>query len=504
MHDNRRVDVSWRSRAPIVFLPVLLLGAVACSASSGGSGAGGSPGSGGATASGGATGSGGTPGSGGATGTGGTTGSGGVTGSGGTTGRGGATATGGSTSTGGTTGTGGAIGTGGVTGSGGSGGKGGAATGGSGSGGSATGGSNGGAPGTGGAAGSSAGVRSAGCGKTSTLTFGTVPGETATATAGGPSNGTGKGGYVKITSGGQQRGFAMRLPDNYDNNHPYGLFFAFHWNGGDSKAQDTGGDNGYFTAYYGIQRKSNNGMFFVAPDSIGSGWGNTGDSDLHFTDDMVKLITDNYCVDMSNLITSGFSWGGGMSYELACARANAQTDTVGYAFRAAIIFEGANLSGCDGSGKDPIAIWQKVGLTDTTCPVSLATPIRDKFIANNACTGWTSETGNVSATQTGATSKEPPRPPTPGQYINPGGHVCTNYTGCSAGHSIRWCVDQSGHGNATTDGTSSLYDECANVTTQNPMGNCSTGCPCTWTPDDIWTWMNDPSTNKYTPNITSH
>jgi poly(3-hydroxybutyrate) depolymerase len=348
-------------------------------------------------------------------------------------------------------------------------------------------------------------VPSAGCGKTSTLTFGTVPGESATATAGGPSNGTGTGGYVNITSGGSQRGFAMRLPDNYDKSHPYGLFFAFHWNGGDSKAQDTGGDNGYFTAYYGIQRKSKNGMFFVAPDSIGSGWGNGNDSDVKFTDDMVKLITDNYCIDMSNLITSGFSWGGGMSYELACARANTKSNTAGYAFRAAIIFEGANISGCDGSGKDPIALWQTVGLTDTTCPVGDATPIRDQFITNNGCTGWTSESGNLVASTTGTTSpkQEPPRPPNPGQFINPGGHVCTNYTGCSAGHPIRWCVHQSGHGNAITDGTSSVYDECANVTSQYPNGNCSTGCPCTWTPDDIWTWLNDPSANKYTTNVTA-
>ena len=498
MHDNRRVGSAWRFRAPNVLLRLLLVGAAACGASSSGSGTGGSRGSGGATATGGATGSGGAPASGGSTGSGGTTGSGGVVGSGGITGRGGATATGGAIGSGGSTGSGGATSSGGVTGSGGN-----AGGGGSGSGGSATGGSSsGGAPGTGGAAGGGA-MPSAGCGKTSTLSFGTVPGETASATPGGPNNGTGKGGYVNITSGGQQRGFAMRLPDNYDNTHPYGLFFAFHWNGGNSMAQDTGGDNGYFTAYYGIQRKSNNGMFFVAPDSIGSGWGNGGDSDLHFTDDMVKLITDNYCVDMSDLITSGFSWGGGMSYELACARANAQTDTVGYAFRAAIIFEGADLSGCDG-GKDPVALWQKVGLTDTTCPVSLATPIRDQFVKNNQCTGWMSETGNVASSQTGMSSSEPPRPPNPGQFINPGGHVCTNYTGCSTGHPIRWCVDQSGHGNATTDGTSSVYDEGANVTTLNPLGNCSTGCPCTWTPDDIWTWLNDPSTNADTPNVTSH
>ena len=484
--------LSSRSVFALTVSAFALLG-ISCSSSSPGGGNGGS-GSGGASSTGGS-------GSGGASSTGGS-GSGGKSSTGGS-GSGGASSTGGSGS-GGKSSTGGSGSGGKSSGSGGSSTS--PTTSAGGSGGSTTPGSSGGAAGGAIDAGggiSPGAVPSAGCGKTSTLTFGTVPGESASATAGTASNGTGKGGYVNITSGGQQRGFAMRLPDNYDNSHPYGLFFAFHWNGGDSKAQDTGGDNGYFTAYYGIQRKSKNGMFFVAPDSIGSGWGNGNDSDLHFTDDMVKLITDNYCVDMSNLITSGFSWGGGMSYELGCARANAKTNTVGYAFRAAIIFEGANLSGCGNGGKDPIALWQTVGLTDTTCPVGLATPIRDQFVTNNGCTGWTSESGNLVASKTGTAKEEPPRPPNPGQFINPGGHVCTNYTGCSAGHPLRWCVHQSGHGNAITDGTSSVYDECANVTSQKPTGNCSAGCPCTWTPDDIWTWLNDPTANAYTSNITS-
>ncbi|MGD0839010.1 MAG: hypothetical protein ABSB49_20435, partial [Polyangia bacterium] len=202
--------------------------------------------------------------------------------------------------------------------------------------------------------GSGTAVPSAGCGKTSTVTFTTVPKEDANAQPGTPAannsggQGTGQGGYVSITSAGQQRGFAMRLPDNYDNTKPYWLIFAFHWNGGASVDVDTGGANGYFEAYYGLQKESKNGAIFVGPDSIGSGWPNTNGEDLTFTDDMVKLISDNYCVDMSNIITSGFSYGGGMSYELACARGNAKTNTAGYAFRAAIIFEGGLLSGCDG------------------------------------------------------------------------------------------------------------------------------------------------------------
>ena len=430
-------------------------------------------------------------------------------------GSGGSSATGGST--GGTSGgTGG--GSGGTVGStgGGSGGSASGGKGGSGTGGSATGGVTGG--GTGGSAGSSGGAAtgtgggggattigtsapSMGCGKTSTLTFGTVPNENANATPGSPNLGTGKGGWVTITSGGQTRNFAMRLPDNYDNTHPYRLIFAFHGNGETADGMDDGGANGYFTAYWGLQRESKNGAIFVAPEWSGGGWG-TGD--LSFTDDMVKTISTNYCVDMSDIITSGFSYGGGMSHALACSRANTNTNPVGYKFRAAVMFEACSFL-VEGTcpNHDPIQIWQKAGVTDTTCGFDDSKTVRNWFTDRDGCTGWTSEGGNVAAQKTGTVSQEPPQPPTPGQYINPGGHICTNYTGCSAG-AVRWCADQAGHGNATADGTSSLYDECANVTSQYPHGNCSPGCPCTWTPDDVWTWLNDPTVNKYTPNITSN
>jgi poly(3-hydroxybutyrate) depolymerase len=342
-------------------------------------------------------------------------------------------------------------------------------------------------------------VPSAGCSKTSTLTFGTVPNESANATPGSPTLGTGQGGWVAIQSGGQTRNFALRLPDKYDNTHPYWLIFAFHGNGETADGMDTGGANGYLTAYWGLQRESKNGAIFVAPEWSGGGWG-TGD--LSFTDDMVKTISTNYCVDMSNIITSGFSYGGGMSHALACSRANTTTNSVGYKFRAAVMFEACSFlveGNCPNN--DPIDIWQKAGLTDTTCGFADSQTVRNWFTARDGCTGWTSESGNVAASATGTVSQEPTQPPTPGKFINPGGHVCSNYT-CSKG-SVRWCADQAGHGNATVDGSSSLYDECANVTSQYPHGNCSPGCPCTYTPDDIWTWLNNPTVNKYTPNITA-
>jgi poly(3-hydroxybutyrate) depolymerase len=425
-------------------IPVIMaLMAMACNSGTGGPGQGGS-GSGGASSTGGS-------GSGGASSTGGS-GSGGASstggsGSGGASSRGGATTTGGAVGSGGVTTTGGAVGSGGATELGGVTGAGGrVADGGSRRGDAAMGGiAAGGATGTGGSTSNGTPVQSAGCGKTSTITFGAVPGES------GTSVGTGAGGYVKIGN----RGFAMRLPDNYDKNKPYWLIFGFHWNGGNSKEVDTGGSNGYQMAHFGLQKLSGNGAIFVAPDGLNAGWANSGGQDLTFVDDMVKLIEDNYCVDTTRLYANGFSYGGGMSYAIACARAKV--------FRAVAIYEGAQLSGCEG-GNDPIAYWQMAGTTDNTCTISMATPMRDRFAKNNGCT---------------IPASEPPRPSSISQP-----HICTDYAGCSSGHPLRWCVHPSGHGNAIVDGTADLYNSCA-----TPPKTCSATCKCTWVPQDVWSFF---------------
>jgi len=104
------------------------------------------------------------------------------------------------------------------------------------------------------------------------------------------------------------------------------------------------------------------------------------------------------------------------------------------------------------------------GLTDTTLGIAAARAMRDQFAKNNGCT-----------------AQSPPEPPQPPPYLVNGGHVCTDYSGCSAGHPLRWCAHQSGHGNAIVDGTDSLYNKC-----MNPGMTCSDTCRCTWVPDDVW------------------
>jgi len=62
----------------------------------------------------------------------------------------------------------------------------------------------------------------AGCGKAPTLASGTH----------------------SIQSSGQNRSYILRVPANYDNSHPYRLFFGFHWVGGTANDVDSGGTDG--------------------------------------------------------------------------------------------------------------------------------------------------------------------------------------------------------------------------------------------------------------------
>jgi len=466
--------LSSRSVLLLAFSALALAG-ISCSSSSssggnGGSGSGNGGASGGGSGSGGASSTGGS-GSGGKSSTGGS-GSGGASSTGGA-GSGGASGTGGAGSGGKSGGTGGGPGGASTSSTTSSGGTAGSTS--SGTGGASAGGSTGVDGGT-----TAAGTPSAGCGKTSTLTFGQVPNENANAAAGSGSGvGHGAGGWLTIqgSDAAKGRGFAVRLPDNYDKNKPYWLIFGFHWRGGTADQVDNGGGNGYWWSYYGMQRKSNNNAIFVAPQGIGGGW--SDGSDLTFVDDMVKVIEDNYCVDTSNLVTMGFSWGAGMSYALACARAKV--------FRAAVLYEAGVLSGCDG-GNDPIAYMMIEGLTDGTLPIGSSYSMRDRFVKNNGCTPF-----DASLDKPGSKLE----PPSPSPYINPGGHICNDYAGCKAGYPIRWCVSQSDHGPGPIDGTADLYNSCA-----TPPKTCSTSCPCTWTPDDVWPWLNGQTVTGQTPNAT--
>jgi len=355
------------------------------------------------------------PASGGASGTGGRSGESGMTGTdgGAQTGSGGANATGsGGRGTGGSgtagqsgaagAGSGGASTGGGATGTTGSGGRGTAGTSGgnggraaTGSGGSAAGGSSGGGD----------AMQSAGCGKTKTLQNGTI----------------------SITFNNASRKYILKVPDGYDNSHPYRLLFAFAESG--SSASSVASRN-YFT----MASMDNKNTIYAAPDAA-DGKGTWSNGDVAFTDAILAQLEGDLCIDKTRIFATGFSFGGGMAMALACTRADV--------FRAVAFFSGADLTmSCPSMLTKPIAYYASQASEDSM-GMSTTSPItgerkQAQFAEVNGCTAEPSSTNFPAAGQP---------------------HTCTNYKGCSAGHPTEYCVFNGPHGWEPKDpGQSTSWD----------------------------------------------
>jgi poly(3-hydroxybutyrate) depolymerase len=263
---------------------------------------------------------------------------------------------------------------------------------------------------------------------------------TAAGTAGCGKAPTLASGSHTIQSGGQNRSYILRVPNNYDNNRQYRVIVGLHWRGGTANDVDSGGTDGYNWSYYGLRRladNANNGTIFVAPQGNGNGWANPGGQDVTFIDDLLRQLEGGLCVDVSQVFAGGFSYGAAMSYALACAR-----PTV---FRAVAVYSGANLSGCSG-GTQPVAYMGLHGLRDNVLPISGGRSLRDQFVRNNGCT--------------------PQNPPEPANGSLT--HVVTAYSGCKAGYPVVWAAfDGAGHDPGPRD-----------------------GCTCdgwqTWTSGEVW------------------
>ncbi len=244
----------------------------------------------------------------------------------------------------------------------------------------------------------------AGCGKTPTLRTGTYT----------------------IQSSGQTRSFNLRVPDGYNNTRPYRLIFAYHWRGGTMNDVSSGGSSGTTWSYYGMQQQSDNSAILVAPQGLGNGWANSGGADVTFTDDMIRMIENDLCVDTAQRFAMGFSYGGGMSYAIACARASA--------FRAVVVYAGAQLSGCSGGGQ-PIAYFGIHGISDNVLNISQGRSLRDAFLRNNGCA-----------------QQNAPEP-----AAGSGRHITTTYS-CRAGYPVQWAAFDGGHGPAPVEGCSGCED----------------------------------------------
>ncbi|KIR66253.1 MULTISPECIES: cellulose binding domain-containing protein [Micromonospora] len=277
----------------------------------------------------------------------------------------------------------------------------------------------------------------------------------AAATAGCGKAPTLRSGTQTITSNGKNRSFILRIPDNYNNNNPYRLIFGFHWVGGTAVDVDTGQTvQRDVWSYYGLKQLANNSAIFVAPQGINNGWGNAGGEDVTFVDDIIRRIEADLCVDTAQRFSVGFSYGGAMTYALACARPNV--------FRAVAVYSAGAISGCSG-GTSPIAYLGVHGIRDGVFPISTGRSLRDRFVRNNGCTA------------------QNPAEPTQGSLR----HITTNYSGCQAGYPVTWIAFDEGHIAAPQDGAT---------------GDSGSR---TWLPGETWRFFTQFGGTTPTPNPTT-
>jgi poly(3-hydroxybutyrate) depolymerase len=204
---------------------------------------------------------------------------------------------------------------------------------------------------------------------------------------------------------GKNRNYILNIPDNYNQNNPYRLVFTWHPRGGSAQKIVNGEDitRGGALPYYGLKAIANNSAIFVVPDGLNSGWGNQNGEDVTFFDQMVKTVEADLCVNTNLRFSTGFSFGGAMSYSLA------------------------ELSGCSG-GTKPVAYYGQHGTSDSVLNIQMGRQIRDKFVAANGCTKPASE----------------PQP-------NGANSVKTVYTGCKSGYPLTWVIHNGDHNPSQTN-----------------------------------------------------
>lgn len=261
------------------------------------------------------------------------------------------------------------------------------------------------------------------------------PGSGGTTGAGGgggsrPSTGCGKAppasNRYTIDVDGMMREYILFVPTNYDQSKPYRLIFAWHPLGG--SAQQTAGTGN--SGYYGLRGASNGEAILVSPEGLpfqgdSLGWGNTGGRDLAFMRAMLERFKSEMCIDEARVFSTGFSFGGMMSFAVGCA---------GLARAIAPMAGNSQVSGCT-NGTTSVAVMGFHGSDDTFVATSGGRSARDIFVMRNQCT---QQTMPLQPSWCDGISQQP--------------CTCVSYQGCAAGYPVIWCEFKAGHTPAPSSG----------------------------------------------------
>ena len=236
-------------------------------------------------------------------------------------------------------------------------------------------------------------------------------------------------------SGGKSRLVIIDVPADYDPTKPYRLIFSWRQLGGSDTGNATGlhpaGDGPNFDAehyaYFGLRREALNAKqpaIFVAPDTDPAGalWDYNKDS-VYF-DDLLKLVTDDLCIDESRVFTTGFSYGAMMSYGLSNGRASK--------LRAAVTMAPAPFGATTPTG--PIAYMSTTGMSDGTCVWGNAT------------------SGGEGCVMTHAKANGCTIPSTfPMATVGSKKYVCYDFEGCKEGFPVKVCTFDGPHTPSSVD-----------------------------------------------------
>ncbi len=215
------------------------------------------------------------------------------------------------------------------------------------------------------------------------------------------------GSTCSLDVSGTQRSYYVQLPDNYDPSTPYPVIFQFHPWGGSAEGSLT---------MYQLRSKIPDAIY-VSPQGLdaggsGPGWANTNGVDIAFTEAMVADVQAKYCVDNTRIFSTGFSYGGMMSFAIACELSDV--------FRAIAPMAGSLYSAFNCSGTGPaIAMWGSHGTSDNVVPLEDGRAALEKVLQQSHCGTETT-----------------PVEPSP----------CVQYQGCDPGYEVTWCEWDGQHG----------------------------------------------------------
>lgn len=223
-------------------------------------------------------------------------------------------------------------------------------------------------------------------------------------------------GAQTIEVDGVSRSYILDLPSGYDGTTPLPLVFAFH-------GATTSGELFRSRFYGNLLSTMSDGAILVHPDALGdpTAWDN--EADVPFFDALLASLEATACVDEARVFATGHSSGGFFTNTLGCQRGDVLR-AIAPVSGGGPFGIGGNRMGGNGNGmasngcRGEVAVWLAHAENDETVSFDLGVASRDRWLEANGCS------------QTSAAVEPAP---------------CVEYTGCSSGLPVRWCVYDDGH-----------------------------------------------------------